>query len=286
MKQIQIPKKLLIIHNMAGVGRCSMSVALPIVSACGVQGCPLPTALFSNHLGFPAHYKRDLTEDMNPYMSHLDYLDLSFDGIYCGYVSNCSQMKVVNDYISSYIIRNPQLQILIDPIMGDHGVTYRSITSDFCTHMKSFIQSAHIITPNITEACLLADLPYKESNWSTKELITLATKLQQLGPKQIVITGMKDSTYFSNFVFQSIENYYVHKVPIAGDSRPGTGDIFASIISSLLLRGVELQQATIVASDFIALCTNISMSANVPVKEGVIFESLLHELTISLQPFS
>lgn len=262
-----------------------MSVALPTVSACGVQGCPLPTALFSNHLGFPNHYKRDLTEDMSPYMNHLDYLDLSFDGIYCGYVSNPSQMKIVKDYMSSYVTRNPEIQLLIDPIMGDHGITYRSITPEFCNHMKSFIQSAHTITPNITEACLLTDTPYKESNWSTEELITLATHLQQLGPKQIVITGMKDATHFSNFVFQSTQEYYVHNIPISGDSRPGTGDIFASIMASLLLRGVDLQQATIVACDFIALCTKASMEANVPVKEGIIFEGFLHELTFRLETY-
>ncbi len=262
-----------------------MSVALPTVSACGVQGCPLPTALFSNHLGFPTHYKRDLTEDMNPYMTHLDYLDLSFDGIYCGYVSNLSQMECVRDYISSYLTRNTSIQVLIDPIMGDHGVTYRSITPEFCNHMKSFIQSTHTITPNITEACLLTDEPYKESNWSTEELIILATKLQQLGPKQIVITGMKDSTFFSNFVFRSATDYYLHLVPIAGESRPGTGDIFSSIIASSLLRGLDLQQATIVASDFIGLCTQKSMEANVPVKEGVIFEAFLHELPFRLETF-
>ncbi len=272
--QIQIPEKILVINDMAGIGRCSMSVALPVISACGVQACPLPTAIFSNHLGFDTHYKQDLTDTMVPYMNQLNALNVSFNGVYCGFLSSTTQM----DYVQNYLTQNTSLhakQILIDPVMGDHGITYKSITKEFCERMKTFVSSATIITPNITEACLLTNTPYKESGWTEDELLTLAAQLHALGPNQIIITGMKENGYFHNFVYESSHNYHLCTTPIGGSSRPGTGDLFASIISGLCIKRITLTSATKIASDFIALCTQASEDALVPVKEGVIFESYL-----------
>ncbi len=272
--QIQNSKKILVINDMAGIGRCSMSVALPMISACGVQACPLPTAIFSNHLGFDTHFKQDLTSAMIPYMDQLNALSISFDGIYCGFLSSATQMDYVQTYLKGNNCKDTK-QILIDPVMGDHGSTYKSITKEFCEKMKLFISCATMITPNITEACILTNTPYKESGWSENELLKLSEHLHALGPNQIIITGMKEDGYFHNFVYESSRDYHLCITPIGGASRPGTGDLFASIISGLCIKGITLTSATQIASDFIALCTKGSEDALVPIKEGVIFESYL-----------
>ncbi len=277
MNIADIPKKLLVINDLAGIGRCSMSVALPVISACQVQACPFPTAIFSNHLGFPTHYKRDLTQDMTSYMEHLSLLDIEFNGVYCGYLGDVKQMDFIRTFLQEKQ-NTSNLQVVIDPVMGDHGRRYRSMSAEFCEHMKVFIQNASIITPNITEACLLTNTTYKESGWSQGELQTLGAQLQNLGPKQIVITGMKDHAYFYNYIYESRTSNTMLEVPIAGPSRPGTGDLFASILSALTLRGLSIQDATVIASEFIATCTKASEELQIPIQEGVAFELFLWNL--------
>lgn len=276
---ITIPKKLMIINDMAGLGRCSMTVALPVVSACKVQACPVPTSIFSNHLGFSTHFKKDLTDCMEEYFEHWDLLNIPFDGIYCGFLGDSLQMDIVSHYIRKQSLQNPASLILIDPVMGDHGKRYRTITEDFVNQMKQFIQYATIITPNITEACLLTDTPYKEEGWTSHELEELCQKLCLLGVKNVLITGKKEGDFFSNYVYED-GNGYSYSAPVCGESRPGTGDIFASIIAALSLRNYPLFESVQIASDFIAKCTFASAQAQVPVKEGVIFENFLQELTV------
>ncbi len=274
-----IPKKIAIINDMAGFGRCSMAVALPVISACKIQACPVPTSIFSNHTGFPTHYMKDLTEFMNPYFEGWNQLHLKFDGILCGFLSSISQMDYINTYLDSSLHNANSPIIVIDPVMGDHGKAYKTITPDFCLHMKQFIQKASILTPNITEACLLTDTPYKESLWSESDLLLLAEKLQHMGPQKIVITGIKDSTNFYNFIYENESTHSTYTTPIAGASRPGTGDIFASILSALSVRDFNFTVAVQIAADFIAAAIKASSEANIPIAEGVIFEMFLDTLT-------
>lgn len=159
----RIPKKLLIVNDMTGFGRCSITVALPVISACKVQAIPVPTSIFSNHTGFPSYYKQDLTVYMTDYLKQLDTIVADFDGIYCGYLGSMMQMHIMNDYILKHLTNNTHKPvIIIDPVMGDHGNAYPSISVDFCQQMKQFIHCADLLTPNITEACLLTDTPYQE----------------------------------------------------------------------------------------------------------------------------
>lgn len=274
-----IPKKIAIINDMAGFGRCSMAVALPVISACKVQACPVPTSIFSNHTGFPTHYMKDLTEFMNPYLEGWNQLHLKFDGILCGFLSSIPQMKYINSYLDSSLHNTVSPIIIIDPVMGDHGKAYKTITPDFCLHMKQFIQKASILTPNITEACLLTDTPYKDSQWSETDLIQISEKLHSMGPQKIVITGIKDEIQFCNFIYENNMTYSNYATPIAGASRPGTGDIFASILSALSVRGFNFTTSVQIAADFIATSIKASSDANIPTAEGVIFEMFLDNLT-------
>ncbi len=271
--------KIAIINDMAGYGRCSMAVALPVISACKVQACPVPTSIFSNHTGFPTHYMKDMTEFMNPYLEGWNQLHLKFDGILCGFLSTVSQMDYINTYLDTQSGDAVSPIIIIDPVMGDHGKPYKTITPDFCLHMKQFIQKASILTPNITEACLLTDTPYKESTWTERDLLLLAEKLHYLGPQKIVITGIKNNTYFHNFIYEDNFTQSIYATPIAGASRPGTGDIFASILSALAVRGFHFTTAVQIAAEFVATAIKASSEANIPIAEGVIFEMFLDRLT-------
>ena len=275
---IEIPKKLLVINNIVSMGRCTMSVVLPIISACKVQACPLPTAVFSNHLGFDSYYKKDLTPDMTSFFKNIDMLNIPFDGIYCGLLSSTRQVDIVREYFEKITNSRKNFMILLDPVMGDNGKTYKSITPAYCSKIKELLPYASILTPNITEACLLTNTPYCDKLWSAEELIDISNKLVSLGANKIIITGMKDKDNFYNFTFEDEGNAELYTIPISGSSRHGSGDIFAGIVSAMSLRGKTLSQATGIASDFISLCTKISDEANVPSKEGIIFEMALGEL--------
>ncbi len=274
------PKKLLIVNDMTGFGRCSIAVALPVISACKVQAIPVPTSVFSNHTGFPSYYKKDMTVYMPDYLRQLDTVASDFDGIYCGYFGSLMQMHIMDEYLHAHT-HDPNRKpiVIIDPVMGDHGKPYHSITPDFCGQMKQFIANSDLLTPNITEACLLTDTPYHDGLWTESELTSICAQLASMGPSQIVITGICDNSSFYNYIYRSDGSHTIIKTPVAGSSRPGTGDIFTSIVSALIVRRYELPLAVEKASSFIASCTKASDDAAVPTQEGVLFELFLGELT-------
>lgn len=278
MKQsVHIPKKLIVINDMAGFGRCSMTVALPVISACGVQAIPVPTGIFSNHTGFPSWYKQDLTAGLTDYFAQFTNLSFEYDGIYCGYLGSLTQIKIVRNYIEAEK-KNRSIQVIVDPVMGDHGVCYSSITPEFCAELKALLPYADVITPNITEACLLTNTPYKNEPFTKQELRTICEKLQALGATTIIITGLRRQHFIENYIYESSLHSMLLSTPIAGSARPGTGDLFASILSAMLLSGHSLSDGVKKASDFISTCILASDEANVPINEGVIFESFLGKL--------
>jgi pyridoxine kinase len=178
--------KLALIHAISGFGHSTMSVILPVVSAMGVQGCPLPTAIFSNHTGFPDWYKLDFTDHMMPYLEAWDNLDLAFDGIYSGYLGSGTQCQAV----LALVEKHPEALFFLDPVMGDHGKLYSAITPEHVTAMKKLVTHAAYLLPNITEACVLTDTPYEE-DFSQDALTAIAAKLHALGPSHIVMTGLQ-----------------------------------------------------------------------------------------------
>lgn len=252
-----IPKKIAMINDIAGYGRCSTTVSLPIISVMGVQVCPVPTSVFSNHTGFPVHFMHDCTPILPQYLEKWQELELTFDGIYCGFLGSVEQIGIVRDFLVSQIeiqeskALSARPAVILDPVMGDHGKAYRTVTPEHCAQMKELLSLADIITPNITEACLLADIPYRESGWTAEELTALADRLHAMGPDRIVITGMQEQEDFINFISCSSgaatadENAAkagrIHsccRMHAAGESRPGTGDIFASIIAADAVNGI------------------------------------------------
>lgn len=268
--------KLALIHDLCGIGHCSMTVALPIVSVMGIQGCPVPTSIFSNHTGYPEWYKEDFTGQMVPYLNTWDKLQVALDGIYCGYLGSGVQCKTV----LALVKKHKDACFFLDPVMGDHGKLYHAITAEHITAMKQLAAHAQCIIPNITEACVLTDTPYK-TDFSQKELSDIAEKLHILGPAQVVITGIRKNDFFINHVSEAgADGPKIHLIstPSAGTPRPGTGDIFASVLVSCILKGQPLTQSVQKAAQFVSDCIQISDACNLPVQEGTCFELVLPSL--------
>lgn len=270
--------RLAMINDIAGFGRCSTTVSLPVISIMKVQVCPVPTSVLSNHLGFPLCHFDDYTSHMRDYIKVWSELGLTFDGLYCGFLGNEEQIDIVREFVEMF---RPPL-FLLDPVMGDHGRSYSSITKTHVQKMKELLPLADIITPNITEACLLTGTPWKDGEWTMQELSGLCERLASLCLKDsvgasIVITGIRQGDSLVNFLWDD-GVYTTVATPIAGASRPGTGDIFASILAADAVRGETLLSSVQKAANFVGLCIAGSEKAGTPVQEGVVFEKYLAAL--------
>lgn len=270
--------RLAMINDIAGFGRCSTTVSLPVISVMKVQVCPVPTSVLSNHLGFPLCHFDDYTSHMRDYIKVWSELGLTFDGLYCGFLGNEEQIDIVREFVEMF---RPPL-FLLDPVMGDHGRSYSSITETHVQKMKELLPLADIITPNITEVCLLTGTPWKDGEWTMQELSGLCEKLASLCLKDsvsasIVITGIRQRDSLVNFLWDD-GVYTTVASPIAGASRPGTGDIFASILAADAVRGETLLTSVQKAANFVGLCIAGSEKAGTPVQEGVVFEKYLAAL--------
>ncbi len=285
----RVPPKIAMINSFAGYGRCSTTEALPILSAMKVQACPVPTSIFSNHTGFSSYYCQDFTEQMPGYLAQWDSLGLVFDGIYCGFLGQEKQIPIVSDFIKRQREKGCPM-ILVDPVMGDHGKSYQTIGTGYQDALKELVSLADIITPNITEACLLTGTPYKESGWRRDELKELCTKLHAAGPKKAAVTGLRgrspqgDYDSFINFISEihprnasSVTSCNITHT--AGPSRHGTGDIFAAILAADAVKGLSFSASVEKAADFISSCIRLSDELGIPECDGVCFENLLSTLT-------
>ena len=282
--------RLAMINDIAGFGRCSTTVSLPVISVMKVQVCPVPTSVLSNHLGFPLCHFDDYTSHMRDYIKVWKELGLTFDGLYCGFLGNEEQIDIVREFVEMF--RPPRF--LLDPVMGDHGRAYSSITETHVQKMKELLPLADIITPNITEACLLTGTPWKDGEWTMQELSGLCERLADICQQEsvtsgeastgttangasIVITGIRQGDSLVNFLWDD-GVYTTVSTPIAGASRPGTGDIFASILAADAVRGETLLSSVQKAANFVGLCIAGSEKAGTPVQEGVVFEKYLAAL--------
>ena len=268
-------KKIAVINDISGFGRCSMAVSLPIISQLRIQCCPLPTSIFSNHTGFPSFFFEDFTANMEPYIEEWKKLDLHFSGINTGFLGSADQIRIVSDFMKSF--KTEDTIVIIDPVMGDYGKPYPTYTEDMCQRMKELIHYADILTPNLTEACILTDTPYKK-NWKVAEVIELAEKLSTKGPSKIVVTGIPQKSYVCNLCYEKGAEPSIVKTQKIGTERSGTGDIFSAIISAYAVNGIPFQDSVRKASQFIKRCILKSIELDIPLTDGVCFEEVLHTL--------
>lgn len=268
-------KKIAAINDYSGFGRCSIAVELPIISALKVQCCPVPTSILSNHTGFESFFFKDFTDSMQEYINEWKKLDLHFDGICTGFLGSHRQIAIVEGFFESF--KTEDNKIIIDPVMGDYGKIYPTYTNETCQEMKKLIKYADIITPNLTEACILTDEEYNVL-CSNQDLLRIARKLSAMGPEKIVITGIQRGQFIANYCYEKGKEGYMIKTMKVGTQRSGTGDIFAAIIAADAVNGVNFHESVRKASSFIKKCILKSIELDIPVTDGVCFEEILTTL--------
>lgn len=269
-------KRIALVNDITGFGRCSVTVELPLISAMKIQACPLPTAILSVHTGFPDHYLDDYTERMVSYIASWEKNGLAFDGICTGFLGSAEQIAIVLDFIRRF--KGAGTRVMVDPVMGDYGKLYPSYTQEMCDKMRSLLGVADLVTPNLTEACQLLDIPYPTDGIVTDdELCEMAEALAARGPKQVVITGLHEGDTIKNFLYEKGKIAIVRAPKIGGD-RSGSGDAFAAIVAASLIRGEELEAAVQKAASFISRCLAYALELDLPWNYGLPFEEYLTEL--------
>ncbi|WP_024734469.1 pyridoxamine kinase [Enterocloster asparagiformis] len=270
-------KKVAMINDLSGYGRCSLTVAVPILSAMKVQCCPVPTSILSNHTGFPVYFFDDYTAKLPAYLEKWGELGLEFDGIVSGFLGSVEQIRIVEDMIGRF--KGPETKVVVDPIMGDNGKKYATYTEPMCEGMRRLVGLGDVVTPNLTEACILTDRPYRREGWTVRELEALAGDIRSLGARSVVITGISQGVYLANYVAEQGRDPVICRTKRVGRERPGTGDVFASVVSAAYVRGFPLERAVRLASSFVRDCIRKSEELEIPVQNGVCFEELMDRLT-------
>jgi len=274
MKEKQ--KRIAVINDLSGFGRCALSVSLPIISAMKIQCCPLPTAILSANTAFKNYTLTDFTDEMPSYISHWKNLGLDFDGICTGFLNSAKQIEIVKDFLSFF--KKPDNVIVVDPIMGDNGHFYSTFSNELCEEMKKLLPFADILLPNLTEACKLLDLPYPESELTDEDIEQIAKTLSEQGPKKVVLTGIERSGYLTNFIYESEGTCQSVEVPKIGSNRCGTGDVFSSVFVGSMIHGMSIYDSVRKAADFVSNAIEYTIKLETPPFDGLCFEAFLNEL--------
>jgi len=245
-------KKILTVQDISCVGQCSLTVALPILSACGIETCILPSAVLSTHTaGFKGYTFRDLTDDMPDICAHWVKEGISFDAIYTGYLGSTKQIEYVAD-IFDKLCRNDGVKV-VDPAMADNGKLYPGFDTEFVQAMKGLCAKADYVVPNITEACFLTDTEYKEK-YDREYVDLLLDKLQALGCSNVIFTGISYEEGKTGVVVLEGGKYSYYEHEKLSNSCHGTGDIYASAFVGAFARGKSAYDAAQIAADYTVEC--------------------------------
>ena len=268
-------KRILTIQDISCVGQCSLTVALPILSACGVETCVLPSAVLSTHTaGFKGFTFRDLTDDMPAICDHWVREGIRFDGVYTGYLGSATQIDHCLRIASE--TSAPGALLIVDPAMADNGKLYTGFDMDFVGEMKRLVAKADIVLPNITEACFLTGVPYKEE-YDSQYVGEVCERLLALGSKKVVLTGISfEKGYTGVWVTDGTHTDYYRHVRIEKGCH-GTGDVYASAFAGSLMRGKDAVEAARIAADYTVRCI-LGTQGDPDHWYGVKFEPQLPEL--------
>ena len=268
-------KKILTIQDISCVGQCSLTVALPILSACGHETCILPSAVLSTHTaGFSGFTFRDLTDDMPAIQAHWQKEGIAFDSIYTGYLGSTKQVGYVKNILDTMGVEGAIK--IVDPAFADNGKLYPIFDAEYVNAMKTLCPSADILVPNITEACFLAGVEYKE-NYDDQYIKELLSALEELGCSTIVLTGVGYERCKTGVVVyeRGQIRYYEHKRIARGCH--GTGDVYASAFTGALLNGKDIFTAAKIAADYTVRCIE-NTQGDPDHWYGVKFETALPDL--------
>lgn len=280
-------KKVAVIQDLSSLGKCSLTAAIPVLSVMGAQACPLPTAIFSAQTEYPSFFCEDLTANMPRFAEEWSKLHETFDGIHTGFITGKEQIAHIINFLDIFYKDNTIL--LVDPVMGDIGEAYKNFDDGLLKQMKELVRQADVITPNVTECCLLTGLSYESLHRYTNEKDFLQA-IQEAGQQleretaaHIIITGINPPT--AQTVTQSIGNMYISDAksvyssfPYNGRSYSGTGDLFSSVLMGSLMRGEDLAHAIQLAETFLTAAIQDTDSEKTPAVAGVNFEKFLRLL--------
>ncbi len=272
-------KRVIAINDISSFGKCSLTVAISILGAAGVETCAVPTAVLSAHTGFKGYTFCDLTDNILPSANHWKSMELKFDGIYSGYLGSKEQIKCVEEVIDMFDVGIK----LVDPVMGDDGKLYDGFSDDFPDEMKKLIKKADVIVPNVTECCLLTGIEYQ--NEHSKEYIeNLIGVLQTMCSADIIITGINSKEdKISTAIYEDGNITYIENEKQRA-VYSGTGDVFASVFMAALMRGMDIKNSAKTAADFVGECIELTKKNSSSRHYGINFElntsSLLEKLNI------
>lgn len=277
-------KNVALINDLSGFGRCSLTAAIPVISSLGITCHPMPTAVLTGQSGYPVFYCNDMTDMLPRYAEAWKKNKASFDGIYSGYLTGPAQIDCLEEFIKEF--REKDTFLLVDPVMGDNGSVYGIYSDELLQKMKSLTVKANMITPNLTEACLLADVDYEGliSAYVGKNLLHKTAEVGKWLKKDaeveqdVIITGIKirenDVDYMYNLAITE-EGVYTERQKLFDRSFSGTGDLFASTMCGLKLNGHDTHKAMEIAGKFIYKSIADTMPFNLSRNDGINFEQNL-----------
>lgn len=280
-------KKIALINDMSGFGKCSLTAAIPVISVMGMQACPLPTAVLTSQTGFEEYYCDDYTDKMDIFTSYWKRLGVSFDGICSGYLAGYRQIEKVLAFLE--VFHKEETFFLADPVMGDQGELFKSFDQRLVEEMKLLVKEADAITPNLTELCLLADedffalQKYRDDTDYIGKIETIGRRLLETTKKeqQIIVTGIltaKDGKERIGNLVLSKKGTYYRNMHYTGKSFSGTGDLFASVVCGAMVKGMSAKQAVDQAVYFLQEAIDEASREGIPTVHGVNFESYLSRL--------
>ncbi len=279
-------KKIAVINDLSGFGRCSLIAAISTLSAMGVQPCPLPTAILTAQTEYPSYYCDDYTDKMEHFHREWKKMGQKFDGIYTGFVASEAQIQNIFDFIETF--DQPDTFLLVDPVMGDDGVKYDTFTPKLLEEMKRLAKTADIITPNLTEICLLTGADYEEikaiSDYDTlkNKIKDLAKTFMEDGPEHVIVTGIRfvneERVNMMGNLYVTGDEMQLFAFPYIGGSYSGTGDLFASCLAAGIARGDEIADVIKLAGEFLELALIDSVEEGIPEQDGVNYEKYLYKL--------
>ncbi|MCI0766312.1 pyridoxamine kinase [Bacillus sp. TL12] len=280
-------KKVAVIQDLSSFGKCSLTAAIPVLSVMGVQACPLPTAILSAQTGYPSFFCEDFTSKMQYFEEEWSKLHVTFDGIYTGFVTGREQIDNIFRFLDKF--HTKETILLVDPVMGDIGEAYKLFTEELLVRMRELVKCADVITPNVTECCLLTGLSYEklysylnESDF-IEALEEAGKTLQQETDAKVIITGVNppsadpDKQFIGNMYLDGNKTFY-STIPYNGKSYSGTGDLFASVIMGSMMRGEDLEKSVQLAEAFLTASIHDTSLEKIPEVEGVNFEKYLRML--------
>lgn len=270
-------KRIAVINDLSGFGRCSLTATLPVISAIGIEACPLPTAILSNQTGYPSFFCTDYTENLYSYINEWRKLGVKFDGILTGYLTSAKQAEIIYDFVEEFADVNTL--VFVDPVMADDGLLYDTYDSNLCKKVKKLTEKANIIAPNLTELCILCDADYEKVTHenSIQKTSEIAASLLTDTLETVIVTGVKIDDEIHNIIVDKSGKTVVKSKLIEG-SYSGTGDLFSSIVCAEIVKGKSVLQAVNIATVFLQKSIEDTYKENTDRNNGVNFQQHLEVL--------